>query len=87
MEYIIELLNGSTVVGLVNIERDNRISKMSASESGYNYCTKFRSKERAERYATKASKQFGLSSRVGLAGVVTKGSKHTVPEKQLKHPR
>ena len=52
--YIVELIDKQEdVVGLGMIETGNKHSWIPASASGYQYCSKFHNKERAEKAAVK----------------------------------
>ena len=53
VEYVIELLNGATVVALVHKERDGHMATVKPSPEGYMHVSKWRIKERAQRICDK----------------------------------
>lgn len=53
VEYVIELLQGDTVTGLLHIERDGRHSVTKPTPAGYSHVKKFRVKDRAVVIAAK----------------------------------
>ena len=57
--YIIEIVKGNDdVVGLGMIEKGNVASWIPASVSGYQYCSKFRTKDNAQKVAPKVLAKF-----------------------------
>lgn len=93
--YIIELVKSDEVVGLGMIEKGNVASWVPASSSGYQYCSKFRTKENAQKIAPKVLAKFAsgksfkqyigddIKARVvsEFGTPTTSGSKGTVGEK------
>jgi len=53
VEYVIELLNGATVVALVHKERDGHLTTVKPSSDGYMHVSKYRAKDRALAVADK----------------------------------
>lgn len=47
VEYVIELLNGATVVALVHKERDGHLTTVKPTPDGYMHVSKYRAKDRA----------------------------------------
>jgi hypothetical protein len=80
VEYVIEVMYGDAVVGLVHVERDGQLTRMKPTPDGYSHVKKFRVKARAEAIATNVA-----NSRLAATyGGFIYGSKSTVPPVQSK---
>lgn len=84
--YIIELVKDSVIIGVGIKERDGTVSWTKPTESGYNFCTKFKDKNQAQKYATKIKQKFQNMFNqyidvfvVVEYGGITQGTKKIVP--------
>ena len=80
MEHVIEITEGTSVVALVHVERDGRITKTLPTPSGYSHVHKWKVKARAEAVLRRLSPADQAAARiVQTFGGYCYGSKSTVP--------
>jgi hypothetical protein len=95
--YIVELVKDNEVVGLGIIEKGNVYSWTAPSSSGYQYCSKFHNKDKADKAAKKFEVAYHTAKKksfkqyladevkarvVSEYGGPTQSTKSSVPEKK-----
>jgi hypothetical protein len=86
-EYVVEQIDtNGDVVSIFNKERNGQISRMSPTENGYKYVSKFLSRENVEKFAKTVQQQRpNVNIRVSeLFGFVVVSTKTHVAPKQSK---